>query len=222
MTGFITIDRTLMNHWCSSDPNFLAVWIWLLSDANWKDKKALINSCVVEIKRGQLIFGLNAFSKRSGVSVSKLRKIIDVLISEQMIDRLKTNKYSIITIANYNSYQTVDRQNASKQHSNNIQNATPKQDNNSNKVNNSNICVEKFETFWMLYPRKIGKAAAKRKYEAVIKNGNTPESKLLEAIKNQLPKWKQTEEQFIPHAATWINQGRWDDEVRYQKPSYQL
>ena len=137
--GWIKIHRDLADHWCASDPNFLAVWFRLLSEANFKTKKSLINSATVEIKRGQLIFGLNAFSSRSGVSVSKLRRIMKVLEDENMIDRQKTNKFSIISIVSYNKYQDEDRQNAVKQHSNDIQNTTPKEVNNSKKDNKSII-----------------------------------------------------------------------------------
>ena len=137
--GWIKIHRDLANHWCASDPNFLAVWFRLLSEANFKTKKSLINSATVEIKRGQLIFGLNAFSSRSGVSVSKLRRIMKVLEDENMIDRQKTNKFSIISIVSYNKYQDEDRQNAVKQHSNDIQNTTPKEVNNSKKDKKSII-----------------------------------------------------------------------------------
>jgi len=135
MIGWLTIDRALMSHWCSSDPNFLAVWIWLLSEANWKDKKALINSRVIEMKRGQLIYGREAFSRKCGVSISKLRKIINVLQKEGMIDQQKTNKYTIITITKYEEYQGVDQQNTNRTPTEHQQTTTPKQDKQSNKVN---------------------------------------------------------------------------------------
>lgn len=121
MSGWIKIQRGLMDHWCSSDPNFLAVWIRLLSEANFKDRTSLINGHTCLVKRGQLIFGLDAFSKRSKVSVSKLRRIISLLVKENMIDRQKTNKYSIISIVKYNDYQVSDRQNAGKRQSNDNQ-----------------------------------------------------------------------------------------------------
>ena len=125
--GFITLERTILKHWCASDPNFLAVWVRLLGDANWQTKKSLINSTVVEVKRGQLIFGLNAFSEKSGVSVMKLRRIIKVLEDENMINRQKTNKYSIISIVKYDYYQSVNKPITSKQQADNIQTTTPKQ-----------------------------------------------------------------------------------------------
>lgn len=130
--GWLKIHRDLLSHWCSQDPNFLAVWIRLLLEANFETKKTLINYSPIEVKRGDVIFGLNAFSEKSGVSVSKLRRIMKVLEDEGMIDRQKTNKYSIISITNYDQYQLDDRQNAFKQQSDDIQTTTPKETNNYN------------------------------------------------------------------------------------------
>lgn len=130
--GWLKIHRDLLSHWCSQDPNFLAVWIRLLLEANFETKKTLINYSPIEVKRGDVIFGLNAFSEKSGVPVSKLRRIMKVLEDEGMIDRQKTNKYSIISIAKYDQYQLDDRQEAVKQQSDDIQTTTPKETNNYN------------------------------------------------------------------------------------------
>ena len=124
MIGWIKINREIINHWCSNDPSFFAVWIRLLSEANFKTKKTMVNRSPVTIKRGQLIFGLNAFSQKSGVTVSKLRKIIKVLLKEGMIDRQKTNKYSIISITNYEKYQVVDKQTTSRRQADDKQTTT--------------------------------------------------------------------------------------------------
>lgn len=121
MAGWIKIQRDITEHWCGSDPNFFAVWFRLVAEANYKDNKTILNGTPVSIKRGQVIFGLNAFSDRSGVSVSKLRRIIKILLDESMIDRQIFNKYSIISIANYNKHQAVDRQTTSKQQANDKQ-----------------------------------------------------------------------------------------------------
>ena len=69
---------------------------------------------------------------------------------------------------------------------------------------------EEFEEFWKTYPREVGKAAAKRLYlrtrkkvdHAVIMAGLTCSKKN--------PQW--FDRKFIPHPATWLNQGRWADE----------
>lgn len=71
-----------------------------------------------------------------------------------------------------------------------------------------------FDTFWTAYPVKVGKDAAKR---AFTKRKPTAEllGEMLNAIAEQKTSlaWIKEDGQFIPHPATWLNQGRWMDEV---------
>jgi hypothetical protein len=70
-----------------------------------------------------------------------------------------------------------------------------------------------FEDFWQAYPRKVGKADARRWW---TKHKPTPAT--VEAMgrtlawQTQSEQWLREGGQFIPHPATWLNQGRWDDE----------
>jgi len=68
-----------------------------------------------------------------------------------------------------------------------------------------------FETFWKAYPKKVGKLDAQRAWK---KNKHPDIFKILEVIEKQKTSREWTEEKgrFIPNPATWINQGRWDDE----------
>lgn len=69
-----------------------------------------------------------------------------------------------------------------------------------------------FNEFWALYPRKISKRVAEKSWSKM-----TPQeqSDALEAITHHLEYWKlkNTETEYIPHPATWLNQGRWEDEL---------
>lgn len=69
-----------------------------------------------------------------------------------------------------------------------------------------------FETFWKLYPRKVSKRVAESSWNRLNK---VEQALALEAIQQHLQYWKlkETETEFIPHAATWLNQGRWEDEL---------
>lgn len=71
-----------------------------------------------------------------------------------------------------------------------------------------------FDTFWKAYPSKVGKDAAKK---AFAKRKPTDEllGEMLKAIAEQKTSlaWIKEDGQFIPHPATWLNQGRWMDEV---------
>lgn len=76
-----------------------------------------------------------------------------------------------------------------------------------------------FDEFWKAYPKKVGKQEAKRAWERM--NGNRPELISIVAKIDQLKtsdQWKKQNGQFIPHPATWINRGGWDDEVRIDVP----
>lgn len=68
-----------------------------------------------------------------------------------------------------------------------------------------------FEKFWAEYPRKVGKEAAKRAFAKV----KVPVDTLLAALQQQKAseQWKRG---YIPNPATWLNQGRWEDEVETQ------
>jgi len=67
-----------------------------------------------------------------------------------------------------------------------------------------------FTSFWKAYPRKVGKAKAKIAWERA-----KPEiDSVLRALdwQRRSEQWTREEGQYIPHPATWIHQGRWDDE----------
>lgn len=131
LPGWIKIHRALMDHWSASEPEALSVWVRLLCEANYEDKKANVYGQLVDVKRGQLVFGLDAFSARSGVSVKKLRRIIDMLIKEGMLGRQVFNKFSVITITCYDKYQDMGKQEASTGQAEGNRRATPKEDNKS-------------------------------------------------------------------------------------------
>ena len=69
-----------------------------------------------------------------------------------------------------------------------------------------------FENFWLQYPRKIGKLTAKRSWEKLSLDN---QQKALEAIVEHRKYWvaKGTDWEFIPHASTWLNQERFEDEL---------
>ena len=69
-----------------------------------------------------------------------------------------------------------------------------------------------FDKFYALYPRKQGRRAAEKSWQRL---SSLEQQDALEALPNHIEYWKlkQTEKEFIPHPATWLNQGRWEDEL---------
>ena len=76
--------------------------------------------------------------------------------------------------------------------------------------NEPSINPELFEQFWEAYPRKIAKAAAEKAFRKAMKSKNPPTlPDLLAAIDTY--KADLTDLQYCCHAATWLNQRRWED-----------
>lgn len=69
-----------------------------------------------------------------------------------------------------------------------------------------------FQDFWAKYPRKVSKRVAEASWKRMTAQ---EQSDALEAIDQHIQYWKlkETASEFIPHPATWLNQGRWEDEL---------
>lgn len=70
-----------------------------------------------------------------------------------------------------------------------------------------------FDEFWKAYPKKVGKEAARKAW--VKAKGKPSVLEIIAALDKQKnsEQWKRNSGQFIPNPATWLNQGRWADEV---------
>lgn len=69
-----------------------------------------------------------------------------------------------------------------------------------------------FDVWYKKYPRKVGRTAAFKAFVAVRREKSCEE--LVEALDRAVQGWADsgTEPRFIPHPATWLRQGRYDDE----------
>lgn len=72
---------------------------------------------------------------------------------------------------------------------------------------------ERFAAFWAAYPRKVGKDAAWRSWQK-RRPDVAMTADMLSAIERQKSwtQWREDGGRFIPNPATWLNEGRWQDE----------
>lgn len=78
---------------------------------------------------------------------------------------------------------------------------------------------EWFAIFWKLYPRKVGKATAEKKFATKCKDQKTLDLIIASVGAHIANAWNLAEMNFIPHATTWLNQERWNDEVSHVRPT---
>lgn len=81
-----------------------------------------------------------------------------------------------------------------------------------NNINNKDM-ITSFNLFWEAVPKKVGKKSAMRAYKTALKDVEA--DTLLKQIKaySERVRVEGTQQQYILHPTTWLNQGRWDDEV---------
>jgi hypothetical protein len=79
---------------------------------------------------------------------------------------------------------------------------------------------EDFKHFWSAYPKKVGKDAALKSWNK--KKPNIDE--VLKALSWQVvsDQWLKERGQFIPNPATYLNQGRWQDEPQENKNNIEV
>lgn len=101
MNGYIKLYRSLMDWEWYQDGNTLRVFLHLLLDANHKAKKWQ----GVEVNPGQTITSYEMISKKTGISVQSVRTSIKRLKSTGELTSKSTNRYTLITIEKWGSYQ---------------------------------------------------------------------------------------------------------------------
>jgi len=85
-----------------------------------------------------------------------------------------------------------------------------------NNLVNEQVNIElHFDRFYQMYPRKIGKAAAKKAFFLALKKSSA--QKIIDAALEYNRACAGKEKKFIPYPSTWLNQERWDDEVEYDQ-----
>ena len=78
-----------------------------------------------------------------------------------------------------------------------------------------------FEEFWKVYPRKDAKASALKGWMKLAPTDALRAQIISHVLsRSQTKDWTKDGGAFVPHAATFINQCRWEDEVKSAEDSF--
>jgi hypothetical protein len=178
-----------------------------------------------------------------GIHESKIYRFVEHLKNAGNLNIKPNNKFSVISIINWDTYQGEEEENEQqlKQQVNNnrttseqqnskslqtlggcensvINDNSLKSNTNKNNKNNKNIknkeYSEDFLKFYQDYPNKIDK---KRAFICWEKNKNKPDIEIILAAIEKQKIWRDTANgEWRPewkHPATWINNDCWEDEL---------
>lgn len=106
MSGYIKIDRKITEWEWYKNLNTKVVFFHCLLKANWKDGK--FEGKI--IKRGSFVTSIKKLSLELCLTEDEVRTAIKHLISTGELTKQTTNKYSVITVSNYELYQDVPEQ----------------------------------------------------------------------------------------------------------------
>ena len=116
-----------------TDHNVYKLFTYLIMKANWKDSAWRGH----QVKRGQVLTGRILLAKETGLSQSQVRTALTKLKSTNDIAIRATNKFSIITITNYDNYQKTERKRPATSPTRDQQSTTSNNLNNINNITNT-------------------------------------------------------------------------------------
>ena len=130
--GFIVIWRKFKDTSFYKDSYAVHLALHLLMEVNHETKKFVFNGREIEIQRGECICGRKSLAYETGINTSTIWRRLHLLQSIGFLNIKANNKFSIITILNYNTYQNIKlkKEQHSEQQLNNQRTTTEQQLNN--------------------------------------------------------------------------------------------
>lgn len=107
MGSYVKIDRKILEWEWYKNLNTCRLFFHILLKANWKDCRFEGR----EIRRGSFVTSVRNLSLETALTEDEVRTALGHLIRTGEVTKQTTNKYTVITVANYESYQDIPKQN---------------------------------------------------------------------------------------------------------------
>ena len=227
MDGWLKLYRSILDSAVFQDAEILKVWIWLLCNVAFEQHDTICYGKVISLKPGQIATGRKKIAQCTELNETKVYRALTALKGLGNIEIKSTNKYSIITVVNWDKYQDENgKRTANEQQTNSKTTAEEQQDdskrtqhkNGKNGKNEKEIYIcPFFERAWELFPNKKGKSDVSKK--AMRELAEAGEPVIIAAVENYKAEIQRngTEEKYIMYGSRFFN-GRWRDYVVNEKP----
>ncbi|MGA2331303.1 MAG: hypothetical protein ABSG75_06035 [Syntrophales bacterium] len=215
--GWVKLWRDQFTHeisgrkpWCDG-----YAWSYLYSRANYRPAIVNFRNQYIHAERGQFVTSELKLSKIFGWSRRRTKSFLTSLEIGGMCDIKRSNRFVVITIRNYDKFQSTEDENATTDVTTGGQQEHI--DKNIYKDKNIYMSNSDFNLFYQSYPKHEAK---KKALNAWLKIRS--ENGLLNTILLAVEKQKQhknhlkSKGEFCPEwplPATWLNGERWKDEI---------
>jgi hypothetical protein len=110
MSGYTKTHRSVFTHDYFAGEEFSRreAWLWMISSAAWKPHRTRHKNKMIPIGRGQLPGARRHLAEVWGWGEQRVRTFIDDLVMEGMITTSSNQQLTIITICNYERFQSAE------------------------------------------------------------------------------------------------------------------
>lgn len=135
--GFILLHRKALQKGWLKNHKLWVFWTWCLLKASHKNHIQIIGYQEIQLLPGQFIFGRKKAAAELGMTEREVRTVLYSLVTMGNVTIKTTNKYSIISIINWSTYQhPANSKRPPKRQTNDQQRSTDNNGNNENKEKN--------------------------------------------------------------------------------------
>lgn len=108
--GWIKLHRKVKEHWLYQERPFDRYHAWddIMLSVNHEQKQFLHGNKLLTVKPGQVVTSLRKLGERWGWNQEKVRRFLNLLVSDGMIDIRCDTTMTVITIENWSFYQSSD------------------------------------------------------------------------------------------------------------------
>jgi hypothetical protein len=128
--GWIKLHRKLLENPIFQNEKLLKVFVWCLLKASHTEHAELVGLQKVSLRPGQFVYGRHKAAEELKIKESTLYKYMMWLKNEEILNIQSNNKFSVVTVVNWDLYQMDESKSNSK---NSSKVTTKEQQRNTNK-----------------------------------------------------------------------------------------
>lgn len=238
--GYVKLWRKTLDNGIIKDEAALKVFIWLMLTVSWKPKDYNTAEGILKLEPGQWVIGRRKLALELGLSEKQIRTALKRLQAWQMVDTKGAKAFSVITLLNWDKYQSENQEGPTKGQAWANEGPSMGQARATNKEGNQ-VSIEEgknetlplmsavadvrkirklkpgldltlFEDWYRLYPRKDARADGEKAWHSLTMEQRQAAIEAIRWQRDSTSHFKDKERDKTPLPATWLNGKRWTDE----------
>lgn len=223
MSGTVNIARSIFDHAIFADEpkTEREAWIWMIMEASWKPRVRRVGSAVVPTDRGQLAASVRFLAGAWRWTPAKVQRYLKRLEKMEMIRSQADTGVTVLTICNYDEYQSGGKANDTpaiqSRYSTDTNEKKDEIREEGKREDDAGASLPvpgpSFNQFWEVWP--LGKISKQNAEKAFRKLSQPDRTLAIERAPSWAAQWRRNNPTASPiHPASYLNGKRWTDEIQ--------